>query len=224
MSLIHWQPLREINALRQQMNSLFDEWIHGERTTSLLPTSNLAWVPAIELKQTDTDIILKAEIPGIEAKDLDVEVSTDAVLIAGEYQREKREPDKGFIRSEFRYGQFQRVVPLPVAIQSDRVKAEFKNGVLTLTLPKVEAAKRNVVKLDLTTQQAARQAMTKERQHQEHLQDTMHARTLEELAKQTSNSIKEEARESLAEERHYKQHLQDTMHTRAATEVSTPDK
>ncbi|MFQ4141595.1 Hsp20/alpha crystallin family protein [Chlorogloeopsis sp. ULAP02] len=224
MSLIHWQPLREINALRQQMNSLFDEWMHGERTTSLLPTSNLAWVPAIELKETDTDIILKAEIPGIEAKDLNVEVSTDAVLITGEYQRERREPDKGFIRSEFRYGQFQRVVPLPIPIQNDQIKAEFKNGVLTLTLPKVEAAKRNVVKLDLSTEQAARQAMTKERQHQEHLQQTMHARTLKELENQTSNVVKEEARESLVEQRQYKQHLQGTMHTRAAAEVSTPDK
>jgi HSP20 family protein len=223
MSLIHWQPLRELHTLRQQMNRLFDEWMHGDRPGDLLPKVNIAWTPAIELKETDTDMILKAEIPGIEAKDLNVEVSTDAVLITGEYQQEKREQDKSFIRSEFRYGQFQRIVPLPVPIQNDRVKAEFKNGVLTLTLPKVEAAKRNVVKLDFSSEQAARQAMTKERQHEEHLQKTMHARTLEELEKQTSNSIKEEARESLVEQRQHEQHLQETMHTRVAAEVNTPN-
>lgn len=220
MSLIPWEPFRELDTLRQQMNLLFDEWMHDERATSLLPKLNMNSTPTIELKETDTDILLKAEIPGVEAKDLDVEVSPNAVLIAGEYQQEKRDQDKGFIRSEFRYGRFQRVVPLPVPIQNDRVKAELNNGILTLTLPKVETAKRNVVKVDINVQEAAREAMAKERQHQEHLQHTMHTRTLEELEKSTTNGIKQEARESLTEQRQYQEHLQETMHTRAASEIS----
>ncbi|PMB08086.1 heat-shock protein Hsp20, partial [Fischerella thermalis CCMEE 5282] len=93
----------------------------------------------------------------------------------------KQQQDKSFIWSEFRYGQFQRIIPLPVSIKNEQVKAEFKNGVLTLTLPKVEAVKRKVVKLDLGVQEAAREAMTKERQHQEHLQDTMHTRAAAEV-------------------------------------------
>jgi HSP20 family protein len=181
MSIIRWQPFREIDTIRQQINHLLDEWMHGQGHESLFPKLNATWTPAVELTETDTDIILKAEVPGIEAKDLDVEVSTDVVAIAGEYQQEKQEQDKSFIRSEFRYGQFQRIVPLPVPVKNEQVKADFKNGVLTLTLPKVEAAKRNVVKVDLSVQEAAREAMTKERQHQEHLQDTMHTRAAAEV-------------------------------------------
>ncbi|TBR58165.1 Hsp20/alpha crystallin family protein [Mastigocladus laminosus UU774] len=181
MSIIRWQPFREIDTIRQQINHLLDEWMHGQEHENLFPKLNTTWTPAIELKETETDMILKAEIPGMEAKDLDVEVSTDVVAIAGEYQQEKQEQDKGFLKTEFRYGQFQRIVPLPVPVKNDQVKAEFKNGVLTLTLPKVEAAKRNVVKIDLTVQEAAREAMTKERQHQEHLQDTMHTRAAAEV-------------------------------------------
>ncbi|MCP6757461.1 MAG: Hsp20/alpha crystallin family protein [Fischerella sp. CENA71] len=181
MSIIRWQPFREIDTIRQQINHLLDEWMHGQEHESLFPKINAIWTPAVELKETDTDIILKAEVPGMEAKDLDVEVSTDVVAIAGEYKQEKQEQDKGFVRSEFRYGQFQRIVPLPVPVKNEQVKAEFKNGVLTLTLPKVEAAKRNVVKVDLTVQEAAREAMTKERQHQAHLQETMHTRAAAEV-------------------------------------------
>ncbi|MCX7596002.1 MAG: Hsp20/alpha crystallin family protein [Fischerella sp.] len=221
MSLIRWQPFRELDTIRQQMNRLFDEWMHGQQSESLLRKLGTTWGPAVELRETDTDIILKAEVPGIEAKDLDVEVSEDTVAISGEYQKEKRDEDKGLIRSEFRYGRFQRVVPLPVAVKNDQVKAEFKNGILTLTLPKIEAAKRNVVKVDLTVQEAAREAMTKERQHEEHLQQTMHARTLEELEKSSGSDITEEARESLTEQRQYVEHLQETMQARAAGEVGT---
>ncbi len=191
MSLIRWQPLRELDTLRQQMDRLLDELMHGERSESLLPKLNANWTPAIELKETDTDIILKAEIPGIEAKDLNVEVSPDAVSIAGEYQQEKHDEGKGIVRSEFRYGQFQRIIPLPISIKNEQVKAEFKNGVLTLTLPKVEAAKRNVVKIDLTTQETAREAMAKERQHEKHLQDTMHTRAAAEVGATTNTTTKE---------------------------------
>ncbi len=92
---------------------------------------------------------MRAEIPGIEGKDLDVQVSKEAVSIAGETRHESKTEDRGYFRSEFRYGKFQRTIPLPVPIKNDQVKAEFKNGILTLTLPKVEEAKNRVVKINL---------------------------------------------------------------------------
>jgi HSP20 family protein len=109
----------------------------------------MTWQPAIELQDTDDNVILRAEIPGIEGKDLDVRVTREAVAITGEHRYEKKAEEKGFFRSEFRYGKFGRVIPLPVAVQNDQVKADFTNGILTLTLPKVEAAKNRVVKLNL---------------------------------------------------------------------------
>ncbi len=216
MSLIRWQPL---DILRQQMNHLFDEWIHGEPSENLFPKMSLAWEPAIELQETDTGIILKAEIPGVEVKDIDVEVSADAVSISGEHKQEKRTEEKGWYRSEFHYGKFHRIVPLPTQVKKEEVKAEWENGVLTLTLPKMETAHRHVVKVDVSVQKQAREEMAKERQHEEHIEATMHARTLQELKHPQTDHIAEESREATTKQRHHEKHVEETMHTRAATEV-----
>jgi HSP20 family protein len=143
MALIRWQPFSEIETLRRQMDQMFDEIAGSDRQSSK------TWQPAIELQDTEDNLILRAEIPGVEGKDLDVRVTREAIAIGGEHRFEKKTDEKGFFRSEFRYGSFQRVIPLPVPIQNDQVKADFNNGILTLTLPKVAEAKRTVVKLNL---------------------------------------------------------------------------
>lgn len=143
MTLIRWQPFQEMETLRRQMDQLFDEMAGVNRETVR------TWQPAIELQDADDRIILRAEVPGVEGKDLDIRVTREAVAITGEHRYDKKVEEKGFFRSEFRYGKFQRVVPLPVAVQNDQVKADFTNGILTLTLPKVESPKNRVVKLNL---------------------------------------------------------------------------
>jgi HSP20 family protein len=220
MSLMHWEPLKELNALRQQMNHLFDEMMHPEQTHSIFPRlEKLTWHPAIEVKEADKDIIVKIQVPGIDTKDLDIQVSENTVAIAGEYQEEKTTDSKGFYRSEFSYGKFQRIVPLPVNVKHEEVNAEVKDGVVTLTLPKSEISRRDVVKVDLTTQEKARQAMTEGRLHEEHLRETMQERTTEELDRSTTNYMGDEARTAMTEQRQHEEHLEDTMHTRAANEV-----
>lgn len=156
MALIRWQPFQEMETLRRQMDQVFDEM------TALNRSSQTTWQPAIELQDTEENVILRAEIPGIEGKDLDVRVTREAVAITGEHRYEKKTEEKGFFRSEFRYGKFQRVVPLPVAVQNDQVKADFTNGILTLTLPKVDAAKNRVVKLNLAESSAAIEASSEQ--------------------------------------------------------------
>lgn len=143
MALIRWQPFQEIETLRRQMDQMFDEMTDVKRETQL------TWQPAIELKDTEDSVILRAEIPGVEGKDLDVQVTAKAVAIAGEHRYEKKAEDKGFYRTELRYGKFQRVIPLPVAVVNDQVQAQFKDGILTLTLPKVAEARNQVVKINL---------------------------------------------------------------------------
>lgn len=113
----------------------------------------MTWKPAVELQDTEDNLILRAEIPGIEGKDLDIRVTREAVAISGEHHYEKTE--RGNFRTEFRYGKFQRVIALPVAVQNDQVQAEFKNGILTLTLPKVTEARRQVVKVNIADNTAA---------------------------------------------------------------------
>ena len=143
MALIRWQPFQEIETLRNQFDELFDELRGGSRE------SEMTWMPAVELQDAETNLILRAQVPGIEAKDLDIQVTRDAVFMAGEHRYENKAEEKGYFRSEFRYGKFQRRIALPVHVQNDRVQAEFKNGILTLTLPKVQEAQRRVVKINL---------------------------------------------------------------------------
>lgn len=151
MAIVRWQPWQEFDVLRRQFDDLFDELVPVSRGGALR-TNGQAWAPAIELKSNEEAIILRAELPGINAEDLDVQVTREAVSISGEYKSETKTEDKEHQvhRSEFRYGSFHRVIPLPTAVQNDQVKAEFKDGILTLTLPRVEAEKPKVVKVNLT--------------------------------------------------------------------------
>ncbi|MBD2741295.1 Hsp20/alpha crystallin family protein [Coleofasciculus sp. FACHB-1120] len=154
MTLIRWQPFQEMETLRRQMDRVFDELASVNRDAPI------TWKPAIELQDTEDSLILRAQLPGIEAKDLDIRISREAVVITGERRYEKKEQEGGYVRSEFRYGNFQRVIPLPVAIQNDRVESEFKDGVLMLTLPKVTATRDRVVKLNLADTTSATPEVT----------------------------------------------------------------
>lgn len=143
--LSHWEPFRGIENLQREMNRLFDR---------MLPSSNgeiksLTFVPSAELEETDNAIHLRLEVPGMEAKDLNVELTADSISITGERKSESKTEDKGVVRSEFHYGKFERRIALPVHVQTDKAQAECKNGVLSLTLPKVESEQRKAVKLDV---------------------------------------------------------------------------
>ncbi|MBW4576518.1 MAG: Hsp20/alpha crystallin family protein [Aphanothece sp. CMT-3BRIN-NPC111] len=145
MALIRWEPSREVESLQRQMNQLFDNLMTAENGGS----SGTAFMPAAEMHETPDAVYLRLEAPGMEAKDIDVQVTAQAVAITGERKSESKTEEKGLTRSEFRYGRFQRVIPLPTRIQNDKVEAEYKNGVLNLTLPKAEDEKNKVVKVNL---------------------------------------------------------------------------
>jgi HSP20 family protein len=127
------------------MNRVFERFMHIEDGGS----KKLTFIPSVELEDTANEIRLKLEVPGMEAKDLDVEVTEDTVKIRGERKSESKLEEKGVIRSEFSYGSFERMIPLSVRVQNDNVTAEYKNGILNLTLPKVEEDKKKTVKINL---------------------------------------------------------------------------
>lgn len=151
MALVRLQPFREVESLQRQMNRLFDQLMVPDDEGSIMG-SGMKFMPAAEMHETPDEIKLRIEVPGIEASDLDVNVSTEAVSISGDRKSEIKHEDKGMSRSEFRYGRFQRIIPLPTRIQNDKVQAEFKNGVLCVTLPKAEEEKNKVVKVNLNGQ------------------------------------------------------------------------
>ncbi len=146
MALIRWEPYREINSLQREMNRLFDDMA---RTTANGGNGGVAFIPAAEMQETPEAIHLKLEVPGMEASDLDVQVTAEAVSISGQRKEETKTEEKGMTRTEFHYGKFQRVIPLSTRIQNDKVQAEYKNGILSLTLPKAEAEKNKVVKVNI---------------------------------------------------------------------------
>lgn len=144
MALIRWQPFQELEYLQRDMNRLFD------RLSSTDGESNRsAFIPAAELHETSEAIHLSLEVPGMTAKDLDIQVTAEAVSISGERKEETKTQEQGMTRTEFRYGSFQRVIPLPARIQNTNVQADYKDGILKLILPKAEEEKNKVVKVNL---------------------------------------------------------------------------
>jgi HSP20 family protein len=158
MLMRYWQPFTEIETLREQLDKVFDQ------RAATRDNSEAAWMPALELVDAGDNFVLKAQLPGIDPKDIDVQVTREAISISGERRYENRDDKSGYVRSEFRYGKFHRVVTLPAHIQNDSVQAEYKDGILMLTLPKVTEARNKVVKINLvqiaeaSTNQALEQA------------------------------------------------------------------
>ena len=146
MALVRYNPWYEMNSLQRQLNRLFDDAL---TTDSWGDFGNLSKVPAAELTETEDALHLKLEVPGMEAKDLDIQVTADSVSISGERKSETKTEEDGRTRSEFRYGKFSRVIPLPVKIQNTNVTAEYKDGILNLTLPLAQEEKNKVVKVSL---------------------------------------------------------------------------
>lgn len=143
MSLIRWEPMREQlrpwNLLEHDVNELFGNAFNGW----MLPwrgaqtaDAELAFVPSIDLQETATAYRLSAEVPGVEAKQLDVKIKDGVVTISGERTSERAEDQGNYHRRETCYGAFSRSIELPGAVDDDKVSAQLKDGVLTLELPK----------------------------------------------------------------------------------------
>ncbi|WP_404785161.1 Hsp20/alpha crystallin family protein [Altericista sp. CCNU0014] len=145
MSLVRWAPLSEIENLNREFNRLFD----GLTPSRSRGFDDLAFMPAAELKETPEALQLHLELPGMNAKDLDIQVSAKSVSISGERKSQTESEENGVTRSEFRYGRFQRIVPLPARVVNDQTQAEYKDGILTLTLPKAEGDKQKTFKVEL---------------------------------------------------------------------------
>lgn len=144
MALIRWQPFHEMEALQRDMNRMFEALASNEQTSM-----RQSFMPLAEMEQTEDTIHLKVEVPGMNANDLDVQVTKDAVMITGERKSESKSEKNGMKRSEFRYGSFSRTIPLPVPIDNNQVKGDYQDGILTLELPKVQKQENKVTKVNL---------------------------------------------------------------------------
>lgn len=146
MALVRWQPFREVDDIQREMNRLFDTLTTNSNSQEGI---GLGFVPRAELVENGDTYTLRLELPGMDAKDLDVQVTAEAVSIAGERKTETKSEENGVTRSEFRYGKFQRVIPLPGRINHQNVEANYQDGILSLSLPKADEEKNKVVRVNL---------------------------------------------------------------------------
>ena len=141
-NLIRWEPAREMMTLREAMDHLFDDAF-----TRPLSIRDGWSVPAIDMYQTDDEIVVKASLPGVKADEVQINISGEVLTLKGETKHEEEKKDKAWHIREQRWGAFERSVVLPTDVVADKAKADFENGILTITLPKAEEVKPKVISI-----------------------------------------------------------------------------
>ena len=139
-SLIRWEPARDMMSLRDAMDRLFDDAF-----TRPLSVREGWSVPAIDMYQTDDEIVVKAALPGIKADEVQINITGEVLTLKGEVSHEEEKKEKAWHIREQRYGSFERSVALPTDVVADKAKAEFENGILTITLPKADEVKPRTI-------------------------------------------------------------------------------
>ena len=139
-----WEPFKELVTMRDDMDHLFDAFF-GRQTQGLEDL----WKPAVDIEENNGNLLVKAEIPGMNKEDIKVSVKDDMLTISGERKRENETKEKTFHRIERCYGQFRRMIRLPAEVDADNVKATYKDGVLHVTMPKPESTKPKQIEVEI---------------------------------------------------------------------------
>ena len=140
-----WTPFREMEDMERHLGSTFGEsWLPS--LWSRVPEAR-AWVPDLDVFEKDGKFVVKAELPGMEEKDVDVSIEGDTLTIKGEKETEKEVKEEDYYRCERAYGSFFRSVPLPNSVDKDKVEANYNNGVLEVMLPKIDGKQPKKVKV-----------------------------------------------------------------------------
>ena len=138
MSLSHFDPLSNLRVFEDAFTRMLSE-----------PQTNRPWAPAVDIYETENELVLKADLPDVELKDIDVRVENQTLTIAGERKFEKNDAVKGYHRLERSYGRFTRSFAVPSSFDTENIAAGYKNGVLSVSLPKKEAAKPRQIKIEV---------------------------------------------------------------------------
>jgi HSP20 family protein len=145
MEIIPWRPFGgELSSLRREMDDIWNRFF-GE--TPLARRISTEWWPTVDVSETKDSLVVKAELPGLDAKDVEVSISGNVLTLKGEKKSEEEEKGEHHYRAERYYGSFQRSFQLPTSVQTDKVEATFDKGVLKITLPKVEEAKKKQIEV-----------------------------------------------------------------------------
>src|ERR671923_910077 len=140
MAIVKWEPFRDLLSLQERMNRLFDESFRGATRGAGADDWALggSWAPAVDIYEQDGNIVMKAELPGVDPKDVDVRLENNTLTLRGERKLDKEVKQDNYHRVERSYGTFSRSFTLPTVVDQGSIKAEYRDGVLKLTLPKRE--------------------------------------------------------------------------------------
>jgi HSP20 family protein len=148
MAIVRWEPFRELAAGQRAFDRLFREAFSGQSGEGELSTRT--WAPAVDIYENGDNLVLKAELPGVKPEDVEVRVEDHTLYLKGERKFEKEVKEENYHRVERSYGSFARSFSLPNTVDSEKVNADYKDGILTLTMPKKEEAKPKTIKINVS--------------------------------------------------------------------------
>jgi HSP20 family protein len=145
MAIIRWDPFKDLVSLREKMNRLFEDAVTSRGEEKDLVTSS--WAPAVDIYEDEKELVLTAEVPGIEEKDIEIKLEDNTLSIHGERKMEKETKEENYHRLERAYGSFYRSFTLPNYIDQEKIQAQHENGILKITMPKKPELKTRKVKI-----------------------------------------------------------------------------
>lgn len=145
MAIIRWDPFRDLITVREKMNHLFEEAVISRGEEKDLVSSS--WTPTVDIFETENELVLSAEVPGINEKDIEIKIEDNTLTLRGERKFEKETKEENYHRIERAYGSFFRSFSLPLYINQDNIKAEHLNGILKIIMPKKPELKPRKVKI-----------------------------------------------------------------------------
>lgn len=150
MALVRWEPVRELTSLQNEMNRLFNTFFdHPTTGNGGNGASIRRWIPAMDLVESDDHFVLKADLPGLDEADVNIEVEDNVLTVSGERNAEHDDSREGYVRVERAYGAFRRSLTLPDGVDPDAVSASFDKGVLEVRIPKPEQRKPRKVAIQV---------------------------------------------------------------------------
>ena len=151
MAIVRWEPYRDLLSLQERMNRIFEGSLSPGRSEETFST----WAPAVDIYETEKEIVLKADLPGVNLTDVDIRVENNTLTVRGERQFEKSAKQDNYHRVERSYGAFARTFSLPSTVDAEKIAAGYENGVLQIAMPKREEARPKQIKVAVTQPKAA---------------------------------------------------------------------
>jgi HSP20 family protein len=146
MAITRWDPFRDLSILQERMNRVFeDAAVRGWKNDE--PSATTSWSPAVDIYETDSEIMVQAELPGVDRKDIALQLENNVLTLKGDRRFEKETNQENYHRIERSYGGFSRAFTIPTIVDEDKIRADYRDGILKIALPKKEQVKAKQIKI-----------------------------------------------------------------------------